>query len=215
MAVAIEGEVRRILGVTRSDGRTRAQQIVRAVLAAWRDWMECPDRGKYSRWARTRACMVFERLADRLPENLGGDEGVQFIFDDETIRICFDDELLVRCKKANELGFGQNNATQACLQFCECDLELPGLPGLQKVEILYSVNATGTAIESIVVQARDGDMRLWAYPLSLSDEGSGTSDNLTPFPTQPPPSYTPDDFVNPRPRHERELESDSDDNDDE
>jgi hypothetical protein len=89
----------------------------------------------------------------------------------------------------------------ANLAFCEAQYELPGMEGLQKVEIVYGVNQFGTEMDAIVVQARDGDMRLWAYQIPSSAAGAGT---VVPFPlppSPPPPSgSTTDvsDLVQPR-----------------
>jgi hypothetical protein len=80
MAIPVEIEVR---GVLRPD---REAKIERAIMHAWQDWLDNPQRAMYSRWPRTRANMVFERIADRLQEEFSGDPSVQFHFEDETIR---------------------------------------------------------------------------------------------------------------------------------
>ncbi|MGE0116627.1 MAG: hypothetical protein AB7S71_06485 [Dongiaceae bacterium] len=202
MTVALESDARKILSPMR-EGKIRS-----AFERAWTDWLESPERAKYSRWARTRANMVFERIAVRLLEAFADDRGVRFHFQDETIKIIFDKLLLVRCKKANERGLGGNVPTQANMAFCEAQSDLPGLPGLQKIEIVYLLNDTATAIENIVVQARDGDMRLWAYTLGGIEDGGASIVPLRP--SSPPPSYDPADIVNPRQPTERDEESDED-----
>lgn len=191
MAVAIEGDVRAVLHPTRE------AKIARALTKAWQDWIDNPHRSLYSRWPRTRANMVFERIADRLQEEFADDLGVHFHFQDETIKVVFDDRIIVRFKKADEDGFGINIPTQATIAFCEAQAELPGLPGLQKVEILYHLNELGTIIAGITAQARDGEMRLWAYPLA-GGEADPASEPLPLPPPAPRPLYDAADLVSPR-----------------
>lgn len=188
MAVALEKDARAVLSPERE------KLILRAFQTAWADVFNGPERSKYSRWKRTRANMVFERIAVRLLEAFASDPQVRFHFQDETIKIVFDDRLLVRCKKANEKGLGVNIQTQAVLAFTEAQGELPGLSGLQKVEVVYKLNDTETAIEAILVQARDGESRLWAYPMGETAE----STTILPLPTAKPPESDAADLVGPR-----------------
>jgi hypothetical protein len=164
-------------------------------MRAWKDWLDNPQRTMYSRWPRTRANMLFERIADRLQEEFADDPGCKFHFQDETIKVAFDDKVLARFKKADEEGFGKNVPTQAVMMFCEAQADLPGMPGLQKVEVLYHLDNLQTYISGISVQARDGDMRLWAYRLDASEGGQPP----LPFPPPPPrPPYDASDLVHPR-----------------
>jgi hypothetical protein len=202
MPVAVEEDVRRTISPDRE------AKAVRAFHAAWRDVQV--DQSKYNIWARTRANMMFERLTVRLQEEFASDSSVRFFFADETIKITFDNLILGRCKKANDRRLGQNVPTQAVMTFCEADDELPGFSGLQKVEILYVVNRVGTAIEQIFVQARDGDMRLWAYPMNDIAEGGAV---VAPLPLQPPPPPPPgdaSDLVQPRTRPAEQKEDTND-----
>lgn len=190
MAIPIEREVRGVVSPARE------VKIAKAIALAWNDWYEDPkQRAQYGRWGRTRANMVFERMAARLQEVFADDLRVRFYFQDETIKVVFDDRLLVRFKKADEDGFGRNIPTQAAIAFCEPQADLPGLPGLQKVEVLYHLNDLETYIAGITVQARDGDMRLWAYSL----DASGAAQPPLPLPAPPPrPPYDASDLVRPR-----------------
>jgi hypothetical protein len=100
-------------------------------------------------------------------------------------------------------GLGHNIDTQANIAFIEAQLELPGLEELQKIEIVYGVNQFGTEMDGIAVQARDGDMRLWAYPIPSGAAGSSTATIIPlPLPPSPPPSSAPatdaSDLVQPR-----------------
>jgi hypothetical protein len=141
--------------------------------------------------------MVFERVVDHLQRRFSKDEGVRFVFDDETVKIVIDERLVLRVKKANALGLGSNVQTQAVIDFTEAQPDLPGLPGLTKLEVVYQLNDLQTGIASIIVQARDGDMRLFAY--RIGDEAEGSAD-IIPFPERPDPGNddTGADLVRPK-----------------
>ena len=190
MANPTESEVRKIITPQREG------KVDRAYSRAVADWVESPDRSKISRWPRTRANVIFEYLANHLTEEFESDQNARFEWGDETFRLIFDEKLLIRFKKATKNGVGSSIPTQAEIDFCNPQLDLPGMPGVQKVEISYKLNATGTAVDRINVAARDQDKPLWAYPLSGSGE-TGSADVITFSPTQPPvPSI--DEMVKPR-----------------
>jgi hypothetical protein len=173
MTVAKEDDTRRTLTPDREG------KLYRSFHLAWADVM--PDVTKYGIWPRTRANMMFERLAVRLQEEFVDDAGVEFCFADETVKIIFDDLIV-----------------HAVLSFCEADEDLFGFTGLQKIEIVYNVNATGTGIRGIMVQARDGDIKLWGYRLGEAGEPFGAVP-VTPFPQPPtPPPLLPNSLVQPR-----------------
>jgi len=133
MAVATEEDVRGIIT------KERAAKIYRAHAKAWKDWWDNPLRLEYSHWPRTRACMIFERLRARLIEEFSDDHGARFHFQDETFKLILDDKLLIRFKKADDKGLGANVRTQAVFNFCEAQSDIPGLPGVMKVEIVHTL----------------------------------------------------------------------------
>jgi hypothetical protein len=81
MPVANEDDVRRIIGTNRE------AKLWRAFHTAWDD--VAGDISRYNRWPRSRANMVFERLAVRLLEEFADDPRVRFSFGDETVKIIF------------------------------------------------------------------------------------------------------------------------------
>jgi hypothetical protein len=172
----------------------REAKIYRAFHQAWADWTQ--DRARYPRWPRTRANMFFERLAIRLQEHFIDDPGFHFTFHDETVKIVVDQKLLARCKKADGHGLGHNIRTDANDLFCD-QASLSIVAPFNKVEIVYVVNNLGTEISKVLVQARDGETRLWAY--EIDDTALATIAPVTPLPI-PTPSVVPDaaDLVQPR-----------------
>lgn len=173
---------------------SREAKLSRAVNLAWEDVRK--DLARYSIWARTRACMMFERLTVRLQETFFDDPGVRFQFANETVKITFDDKIVARVKKADNSGLGHNVQTETNDLFCDQADMFPGFEPLDKIEIVYVLNMYGTEIKRIMVQARDGDVRLWAY--EIDDTALGTAAPVEPLPTRPMPPPAGDDLVQPR-----------------
>jgi hypothetical protein len=154
--------------------------------------------------------MMFERLAVRFQEEFIGEHpAVRFHFNDETVKIIFDELILARCKKANDRGLGQNIETQANMAFCEAQDDMFGFEGYQKIEIVYALNPTATAVRSVIIQARDGGMRLWAYPIERpAAVGMAGTVAPTPLPLPPAPSSEASDLVQPRTKPDGKEETD-------
>lgn len=180
----------------------REAKLYRSFHQAWDDVQA--DISRYPRWPRTRAGMVFERLAVRLQENFKDDAGVYFAFAHETVKLTFDNKLLVRCKKADGQGLGHNIPTFANDLFCDQEPFL-GFEPMGKIEVVYVLNAYGTAIKRIVVQARDGDVRLWSY--DIDDAAMPSTVAPFPAPTTPPPADV-SDLVKPRAKPAAKDETD-------
>lgn len=189
MAIPIEWRVRQILTPERE------AMIDRCYVRALNDWMNSPERPKLSRWQRTRANNLFEYLANHLVIEFESDSGATFHWATETFKLILDNELIIRFKKANRNGVGSNIGTLAELNFCDPQTEIPGWPEVQKVEIDYKLNITGTAISEINVVARNGEKALWSY---LVNPSGGAP--ILPLPITPTQPSTPtvDDMVRPR-----------------
>jgi len=157
MAVAIEADVRQVLG-------PREKTILDLAHGAWDDWLALPNRSRL-RFTRTRANIVHEFMVDRAIIAFGGDADIRPIVKDETAKFLFDRRLLVRFKKGDDNGLGSNIETQAVLAFIDPQLLIPGLPDLQKVDVVYILNDLQTKIERVAVTARNNDVRLWSYDI--------------------------------------------------
>jgi hypothetical protein len=154
------------------------EQVVRAALApfetalyeafhaAWQDWHDLALGGKLKFVARSRACLVYDFLVQRIMAALSGDQSVHVIEGDETVKLVFGGAVALRFKKANENGLGSNIKTQATLGFVDQQQELPGMPGVHKVEMVYVLNRLQTKIDQVMVVARDGDACLWNYEIA-------------------------------------------------
>ena len=172
------------------------EQAVRAILAnyetilfnathgGWEDWRALQLGGRLLFPARSRACVVYDFIVQRAMTALADDKAVRVIQRDETVKFIFADTVALRFKKANDNGLGSNIQTQATLGFVEQQQELPGLPNVHKVEVVYVLNRLQTRIEQVLVAARDGDICLWNYdiapdtgaqviPLAMPNTGDG------------------------------------------
>ena len=85
---------------------------------------------------------------------------------DETAKFVVVDQVLLRFKKADDRGLGSNIPTQASLGFIGQQHDLPGIPNVHKVEVVYALNRLQTQIDRVVVVARDGDALLWDYAIA-------------------------------------------------
>lgn len=195
-----EDDVRGIITPIREAG------IFRAFHQAFNDYLQ--DQARYPRWPRTRANMVFERLAVRLQEQFIDDPGMRFVFENETVKIVVDQKILARCKKADSAGLGHNVPTFSNDLFVTQNDLLATVAPFDKVEIVYAVNILGTEISKVVVQARDGDIKLWSY--EIDDSALTKAAPVTPLPTPklPPLAADASDLVQPRSKPAAQDEED-------
>ncbi len=142
--------------------------LVDAILGAWEEWRALALGGRLRFPARSRACLVYDFIAQRAMAAFDGDDSVHVVCRDETAKFLFDNQVLLRIKKASDNGLGSNISTHATLDFVGQQFVLPGFPDVHKVEVVYRLNRLQTQIEQIAVVARDGDTCLWTYLLPLT-----------------------------------------------
>ncbi|MGH7040373.1 MAG: hypothetical protein ACREE4_03185 [Stellaceae bacterium] len=194
MAVPKQDEVRAIL----AEFEARIHSIVDR---AWREWQEFPLRGRFVFPRRARAVIVFDFIARLAVAEFDGDSNVRVMIKKQTVHFLFRDQVFLRFKKGNEKGIGSNIETQAVLNIIDPQGVIPGLiPEIMKVEIVYTPDNIGVALQEVAVVARNIQTRIWSYPLDIP---SGT---VEPFPT-PPPDVTPPHVV---PRYPTPEEKPSD-----
>ena len=174
MTEADEDLVRRVLAPYET-------KLFQAVHGAWDDWKALGLGGRLLFPGRTRACLVHDFIVQRAIAAFTGDPKVRTIRRDETAKFVFGGEVALRFKKADDGGLGSNIQTEATLDFVEQQQELPGIPNVHKVEIVYILNKLRTQIERVVVVARDGDVRLWSYVIAPA-----TTAEIVPLPVAKP-----------------------------
>lgn len=167
------------------------QRFVQSVLSAyeprlflcvrqgWEKWVALGLGGQLQFPGRSRACLVYDFTVQALQAELAGDQNVIVVVKDETVKIIFKSSVVLRFKKANESGLGSNTMTQASLSFSGGQMRLLGMPELQPVELLYELNDLHTEISQVVVSARDGDTRLWSYPIKKNGGASAVQIDIT------------------------------------
>lgn len=150
----------------RSNLSAYEEVLFEAVHGGWEDWRDLQLGGRLQFSSRSRACLVYDFSAQRLQASLAGDRSVYPVVRDETVKFVFGGAVILRIKKANDRGLGVNIMTQATMDFIDGQLTIPGVPEIQMVELLYELNELQTRINQVLVTARDGNRRLWSYPVS-------------------------------------------------
>lgn len=185
MAIPTKDEARRILGPFHG-------LIWHVVHEAWAEWREV-QAFRASKgfgpmlYDRSIANYVFDAIARRAIPIFGAEDRMTIKVEAQTFKV-FVGDLVARMKKGDEDNLGSSAPTQAALAFEDANAPLPGLPPeTAKVEIIWRPNAIGTAIERLLVVARDGDRLVWDYDIPGPAEG----EKIVQFPTPPTPPPTP------------------------
>ncbi|WP_423415345.1 hypothetical protein RLW55_01395 [Hyphomicrobium sp. B1] len=178
-----EAEIRGILGPHEKD-------ILAVVHGAWQDFQDLGLSGRL-RYKRNRAGLVHDFMVQRGMGLWGEGSGVTWQEKDETAKFIFAEKVVVRFKKADENGLGSNIMTQAVMAFVDPQMELPGIPSVSKVEVVYALNAFETQIETVAVVSRDGDQELWSYVIDDLGGAAVIPLPLAPTPTEPDVVITP------------------------
>ena len=156
-------EVRKVL----DPHHARIATVIHEAFAEWRsieNFRISSGHGP-TLYDRTKSNDVFDAIARRAIPRFGVEERVSVDVDAQTFRLRFNG-LVLRIKKGDDDGLGQNWPTQKVLAFIEADGVLPGLPPeTAKIEVVWKPNEIWTAVENIYVTARDGDIVLWKYEI--------------------------------------------------
>lgn len=139
------------------------EAVIRKVCEeAWQEWMEVPERARFSR--RSRASIYHDFAKRRLIAAMESKPGVYVLSKGQSLKICFGHKVIMRLKKADRRGLGSNILTRAVLQFIDLQQTMPEVaPDLDRVEICYRLNKMETRIESLRVTARHLGNLLWSY----------------------------------------------------
>lgn len=175
MVFSDENEVRDALAPYHDD-------FVQLANNAWQKWVDVGLTGQLRYPGRSRACLVHDFFVQEAVRVWSDNDRVRVIEKDETAKFVFDDLVVGRFKKADDRGLGSNIPTQATLSFTEQQQELPGIPNVHKVEVLYTLNRLHTQIERLDVVARDRDIVLWSYQI---EPGAQSSAEIIPLSVAP------------------------------
>jgi hypothetical protein len=136
-------------------------------------------RGAGNLYKRTDAAEVFDCVVQAAIVEFDSKPGVQVFKSKTTARFLFANKVLVRFKKADRSGAGQNVKTGANDRFLNPTLPFADAPEAMKVEICWKLNALCTGYESLHVTSRNGVGVLWSYELP-----GGIQETIR-FPTKP------------------------------
>ncbi len=177
-------EVKSLLG-------SRERAISQIVLGSWDRWWNNPDRIVLG-FKRTRATVMHNFMMNLAPNLFSEDDGIRLIDGQETTYFVVQQRLVFRLKMGDGCGISRNIETQMSLAFIDPQQTLPGIPDLDRVDVVYILNPFETQIANISVVARDCERAAWQYPVyPFSDEGRSPIF----LPTTPVPSAPPDNVV--------------------
>ncbi len=138
------------------------------ITAAWKYFQDLPESERMQ-FKRTRANIVWERMGINAIDRLSRYENIQIVKIQGSLWFCVGDNLVFRFKKGNHAGYSRNYPTQNSLAFHDPQSSL--IPDIQRIEIQYVLNVTETAIEDIIVVARNGKTIHWLFSI-LETEGN-------------------------------------------
>ena len=163
MGLPIESDVKRILS-----------RIIPMLLTigrgAWQDWLTSSEAGR-TRFSRTRAAVIWERMIDRAITAFDSIPGIRHIEKFQTVSFIIDNYVLFRFKKANSKYLSHNIQTKLALAFHDPNARLPYFEDMDfiRVEVVYVLNKLETELQGIYVVARQGRKTLWHYDVSAPE----------------------------------------------
>ncbi len=144
------------------------ETIVAAVKTGWNYYKEMPDAGKLAK--RTRANVVWDITVQAAVDNLRGESDIHIIPIYDTVWFRIEPDILFRFKKGDRRGLSRNYPTQASLDFNNPQQQLPGIPEIQRFDVVYVLDEFETEIEDILIVSRNGNKTEWTS--SIMEAGS-------------------------------------------
>jgi hypothetical protein len=134
------------------------------VVGAWQDWLKCSEFGR-TRFSRTRANIVWERMIDRAYEALSDDSNIEFIERNNTVFFVANNCVLFRFKKGDITGLSHNYPTQTAIDFHDHSSPLFEDMFFSRVEVVYALNNSELQVEKVFIIARDDEKIIWHHEL--------------------------------------------------
>lgn len=138
------------------------------MIGAWADWMASGHVGVWCN--RSRATFVWEQMIARAQVALALHPEVTILPRRESYIFLVKGAVAFRLKKSDARGLTSNYPTQAAIEFHDPQSQLPGLPEVARVDVVYVLNKLQTAVADVLVVAREKDEILWT--LSALDADS-------------------------------------------
>jgi hypothetical protein len=143
---------------------SRGPAVCRIFLNTWDRWWNNPDRLVLD-FKRTRATNMHNYMMREAPAAFADDPGVRLIYGQETTYFVVEQRLVFQLKMGDSCGISSNIEMQASLAFIDPQQTLPGIPELERVDIVYVLNPLETLINRILVVARDCEHVVWRYQI--------------------------------------------------
>lgn len=159
--------------------RPFADQLVAVVEAAFSDWLKNP----YASQMQTtsfRAHAISNQLLANAKRIFDGVDGIRVDSVPHYTGLLVGRDIFIRMKKADERMLSRNYPTKSALAFIDQNRELFG--GLARLELVYQLDGTGTAVDRVVLMQRHKSSVVWI--IDLFGEAP-MQQNLLPFAPQP------------------------------
>jgi hypothetical protein len=140
------------------------QELYRIVRGAWQDWIQVSQL-KTTKFSRTRANWVWDRMIYRACEAFSEDLGIRCVERFNSASFIVDNDVLFRFKKGDFKGLSHNVQTQLALAFHDHSITLFDDIDFMRVEVVYVLNQLETQIERVCVVGRDKADVIWAYDI--------------------------------------------------
>lgn len=181
--------------------------IQKVILEAWADWMASGKNGRWKR-KRSRANYMWEELACRAEATFAAHPEVRIHPKNQSCWFVIDN-LVYRFKKSDSSGYTSNVPTQAALDYHDQQEDLPGIPAVQRLEITYVLNTLETAVQDILLVARDQARVLWRSSILRKDDGGNVVPFTAPSAPKPPAPSAKTIKISVKSKHDKKTENES------
>ena len=152
--------------------------LAEIVVEAWSDFKKMEKAVSVIDDDRTIAGNVWFHCQRRMTEFAIEDGDILVVPRNNTTVFVIDGAVVLRFKKAGPKGMSRNVRTKAESPNAYNDpaSQLPGIPALPRVDVLWTTDAVGQKIVGVYIQARNGDVPLWTYSIELPGAAQETEE---------------------------------------
>lgn len=183
-------------------------RIAAVIKKAWDEWKSIRSFRSENGlgpvlYQRTISNEIFDGIARYARSEFGTDDAFLMCIEPQTFKLIHKG-CVGRFKKAGDDLLGQNQPTQAAMDFVNADGLLPDFPAATgKIEFVWTANELFTELESIHMIGRDGDTLIWEHEIDWKSDAA----TVVPMPTTPDePDDDTDLLVTPKRRPDVETD---------
>lgn len=160
--------------------------LVSLVQRAHRDWMQGPF-ARTMQDPKVRANVIWNQFLYYAKAHFEGSKLVRVENKAHCQGLLVGSSFFVRMKKGTDQLLSRNYPTQAALDFNDASVDL--FDGVARLELIYTLDELGTAIDKVVIAQRHRSKVLWAIDLLGGAEDHGQT--VIPLPVSPMDGGTP------------------------